>query len=49
MNPRTYIITTEERNANALAYYYKNKEKILEKCRLQYALKKLQNLNDASK
>ena len=49
MNPRTHLKTTEEQNAYSLAYYYKNKEKILEKRRLQYALTKSQTLNDASK
>jgi hypothetical protein len=47
MNPRIYTKTTEDKCVDAKAYYYKNKEKILEKKRIKYALTKLQSLNDA--
>ena len=33
MNPRVEVKTNEERRADASAYYYKNREKILEKKR----------------
>ena len=40
MNHRAVIKTPEERCADALAYYYKNREKILEQKRLDRIRKK---------
>ena len=40
MNPRVELKTDEERRVDALAYYYRNREKILEKKRKERERKK---------
>ena len=40
MNPRVEVKTNEERRADAIDYYYRNREKILEKKRKERERKK---------
>jgi hypothetical protein len=40
MNPRVVVKTNEEKRVDSLAYYHRNREKILEKKRKEREIKK---------
>ena len=49
MNPRVEVKTNEERRADAMAYYYKNRDKILEKKRKERERKQRNTSGEAAR